>query len=1202
MKRLVLIGMSLIACMNVIALSITINPQAWDRSRSVGQDYVILEPGMPKMPYLPVAVLLPFGEKYQDSYVQFGTSSLQAERVEISLALPQQTISGADMQISHSVPRLENKLYPQKDYEFLGTQYYRGYQVALFNIYPYKYNPISKQVFGVKEAKIELQSTFDNAEARYQAAFVSRDEETLNTLSRWVQNPESISSYTSAASYRRTDGLGRLIDLSNPKEMIIITDAQRVPWFADFAAWKSSKGISNAIYTMEDIVAVYPGEDNAAKLRNFIIDAYQSWASSSEPLQYVILAGDDEIVPERGAYGQVGDTVDLRMPVDMYYSNLDGNWNANLNDIYGEQADNVDMIPEVHIGRFPAESLAEFQNIIRKTMYYADSNSFSNNIALFMGENLNMNPVTWGGDYKDDVAQYLPTSYHFRTLYQRDGTYSPIAVLNAINSGAGIMNHMGHANETSLIGQSNFSVDNMSNTEYGFLYSQGCYPAAFDQRTSAAGESIGEHLLTSSGALFAFIGNTRYGWYMPGSIDGASQFYDRQFFRGLFQQNMPELGRSLTYSRLQNLNAALNNDVMRWCYYEMILFGDPSIAVKSADPLLPLLSLESYSFSDEDGDNDGTLNPGEIIRFRPMVYNEEGWGTASNVVVRVVSAPAGITVLGPCVAVNSILPGGMSPLGAYIQLQLPQGLSYGTYNLKVELESQHPNTQLSTGIKTYNVPINITLLDNRFPWESQIQGKSAPIVGEFAGSAGKEILYADGNGLVSLIGNDGDVEASFSPASQVNLTKSFAMGPIDFEAGADIAFCSRTGDVYAITQSGETIYSVQAPTSFLQSPVLADIDGDGYSETIAGGLDGKVYVYSPAGFQPFGFPVNLGSPFQSELAAADFDSDGDFEIVAGTGSGNLYVINGLGEIMPGFPVNLGAAINGSPTITDTNKIICATSNELFIISPDGQIIHSREVDTHIGGGFAIGNVNHDYSGIDAVGVSRDGVLYAFTDQGIDLPGFPISTGRSFTCPPLLANLDTDPRLEIVLQDSDNSLLIYRHDGTLFPGFPFQGGLSGSTPGTLVDFDNNGLVKFVSGYANGVLMYNLRLPAGGLQPWVSYRGGDMRQGSFASTGCVGLEEEELNKPVSNLMQNFPNPFNPSTTIRYSLATDAKVKLEIFNLKGQIVCTLVDAKQQRGQYSLNWDGKDGNGMPVSSGVYLYRLSYDKQKLDRRMLLLK
>jgi hypothetical protein len=59
---------------------------------------------------------------------------------------------------------------------------------------------------------------------------------------------------------------------------------------------------------------------------------------------------------------------------------------------------------------------------------------------------------------------------------------------------------------------------------------------------------------------------------------GASQFYDRQYFIGLYEQSQTQLGKALTYSRVQNLNAAMSNDVSRWCYFEVILFGDPTIS------------------------------------------------------------------------------------------------------------------------------------------------------------------------------------------------------------------------------------------------------------------------------------------------------------------------------------------------------------------------------------------------------------------------------------------------------------------------------------------------------------------------------------------------------------------------------------------------------------------------------------------------
>ena len=1202
-KRITITALVLFAWLNIIAIdiSIDINPQNWQNAMRGENKAIMLEAGQPMVPYLPVKVLLPFGEKLEGFQISYSDSRLQAENVSIPIALAQQPIS-VNVASDYQTQPLENRLYPQKDDEYLGTQYCRGYQIALFNLYPYKYNPQTRQLFAVSSATISIESSFDDTEATYQANFLTPNAETISTLQALAINLEAINSYGAANQYRNVTAQHRTIDLTNPKKMIIVTNSERVSWFADYSAWRTEQGISNAIYTMEDIVASYPGADNAMKLRNFIIHAYQTWATSSEPLQYVILGGDDEIVPVRGAYGVVGEYTDSQIPTDIYYSNLDGNWNANQNAIYGEVNDNTDLMPEIHIGRFPAETLSEFQNIFRKTKYYAETNSFSNNIALFMGENLNPNPVTWGGDYKDDIVQYLPNGYHLKTLYQRDDTYDSGTVLNAISEGAGIMNHMGHSNETLLIGQSNSSVENMTNSEYGFLFSQGCYPAAFDQRTSGDGESIGEHLLTANGALFAFVGNTRYGWYMPGSIEGASQFYDRQFFSGMFAQNQPQLGKALTYSRLQNLNAALSSDVMRWCYYEMVLLGDPSIAVKAPDPYLPLLSLDSYSFSDEDGDNDGNINPGELIRFLPVVSNDPLWDTAMSVSIRVASTPPGVEIIGPCIYLNQILPGGISPLGSYIQLQLPQDMGFGSYKIKVEVEAFHPITSLSTGIRRYNADMQITMMDSRFPWESLVAVKSSPMVVDFDNSPGLDIMCVDAHGTASIIGNDGVLSSNFAPPTTMNISGSFASGNIDLQAGADLAFCSRTGDIYACTQSGENIFSFHANTSFLHTPMLADLDGDGYNETIAGGLDGKIYAITPQGLLRNGFPVDLGASFRCELAAADVNGDGSMEIVAGNSAGNLYVINGNGEVLSGFPVHLDSAITGSPTISNDNRIVCSTNTNIYIIGSDGIIISTRSSNGNIAGGFAIGDISADIYGIDIACVTNGGIVYAFTSDGEDLPGFPVETSVNFSCPPLLANLDDDPQLEIILQSYENSLYIMHHDGTAFSGFPFINIQSGATPGSLIDFDANGLAKFVAGYANGVILYNLRLPASGLQPWVTYRGSNTRQGSFASTGFVANNDEFQNTIPNALAQNYPNPFNPSTTIKYSLASDSHSELAIYNLKGQKVRQLYSGNQAKGTFSVVWDGMDNNGRSVASGVYFYRLTLDKQQIERRMLLLK
>ena len=88
----------------------------------------------------------------------------------------------------------------------------------------------------------------------------------------------------------------------------------------------------------------------------------------------------------------------------------------------------------------------------------------------------------------------------------------------------------------------------------------------------------------------------------------------------------------------------------------------------------------------------------------------------------------------------------------------------------------------------------------------------------------------------------------------------------------------------------------------------------------------------------------------------------------------------------------------------------------------------------------------------------------------------------------------------------------------------------------------------------------------------------------------------------LFQNFPNPFNPTTTIRYFLTKSTRVMLKIYNTLGQEMRTLVDEKQTAGQYSVIWDGLDQFGMMASSGIYIYNIEAGEHTESRKMLLIR
>ena len=89
---------------------------------------------------------------------------------------------------------------------------------------------------------------------------------------------------------------------------------------------------------------------------------------------------------------------------------------------------------------------------------------------------------------------------------------------------------------------------------------------------------------------------------------------------------------------------------------------------------------------------------------------------------------------------------------------------------------------------------------------------------------------------------------------------------------------------------------------------------------------------------------------------------------------------------------------------------------------------------------------------------------------------------------------------------------------------------------------------------------------------------------------------------SLEQNYPNPFNPTTTIRFGVPQEGKVKLVIYNVLGQKVKELVNESRSAGYHTMIWNGRSDNGHIVSSGVYLYRLETTQGTAVKKMMFVK
>ncbi len=91
-------------------------------------------------------------------------------------------------------------------------------------------------------------------------------------------------------------------------------------------------------------------------------------------------------------------------------------------------------------------------------------------------------------------------------------------------------------------------------------------------------------------------------------------------------------------------------------------------------------------------------------------------------------------------------------------------------------------------------------------------------------------------------------------------------------------------------------------------------------------------------------------------------------------------------------------------------------------------------------------------------------------------------------------------------------------------------------------------------------------------------------------------------MNKLHKNYPNPFNPTTTISFTLAKTEKVAIELFNLRGQKLICLVDDYYQAGNHKIVWNGIDDNNNKIASGIYLYRMKTENYTEVNTLIMLK
>ena len=599
--------------------------------------------GEPRLPVIPCEFILPQGRTLDAVEITACQKAPLSGKHSVEFAeAPTPLISGAKVRKAQRKPSIydSDSRYPARGYDIVSIQKKRGVSIAIIALHPVTYYPKSGRLEYCKDLKVTVTTKPEQSSSPDRNRLKLRKPDPRDLK---VENPEALDDYTATpppgtqASGEGGSGVSPL-GICNPAQSyryVVITnaairDATTDVTIRDLVAQKQAKGISSTIVTVEDIYANYSGVDNAEKVRNFIIDAYNNWETD-----FVLLGGDIAVVPMRKLYCSGGGETD-EIPSDLYFQCLDGTYNANGNAYWGEPTDgpggtDVDLMAEIAIGRASAENAAEMSNFVYKTLAYENELESAPYLhkAFTCGEYLGFGGVA---DYATATMEQLrlgssadgystvgfascPT-ISVDTLYDSPSyTWSASTILAKINSNAyGVIDHLGHANYDYDMKFYNADADALTNNKFLFAYSQGCIPGNFEV------DCLAEHLTTSTRhGMFAVVFNSRYGWGAFNSTDGPSQRFNRQFWDAYFNEKILSLGSINADSHEDNL-WDISGDCIRWCYYETNLLGDPQTAMRG-QTLGPSLVYASHVVSDAAGNGDGVINPGEPVSLGVTVVN-----------------------------------------------------------------------------------------------------------------------------------------------------------------------------------------------------------------------------------------------------------------------------------------------------------------------------------------------------------------------------------------------------------------------------------------------------------------------------------------------------------------------------------------------------------------------------------------------------
>jgi len=1107
-------------------------------------------PGDPQLPVRNVSFVLPAGSRIRRARVVSSDERLIAADLLLYPAqtpIPRSQAQAARFQPPRRVSYGTAGLWPQSQAEMLHQGRMAGYEIAAVKVYPLRYEPLKKQLWFSGTITVELEYDLPAIKTG-----IRQDQSWRPEVTSLVSNPGDLDRFYPSG------GKGAKSDTA--VDYLVITKAPLDTVFQRLLDWKRQRGLRVKMALADSIYANYSGRDQQEKIRNYLKEKLASWN-----LRYVLLGGDTDIIPARVAFafstadmGFGGSNDSLR--ADIYYAALDGDWDANGNSRFGETADSVDLYPDLLLGRAPANTAAKAQAFVNKVIGYEKEPELSYlSKSSFWAEMLDAE--TDGGHNKNMIADNELTGYFLpaEKLYESLGNESRASVKAAINAGVHLMNHDGHASYNGMGVGADVLVlsdfDGLTNgIKQGILYSLGCWAAAIDY------DCMAERFVNNpAGGGVAFVGNSRFGWYMPGfSGYGSSDLMDQRFFHYLIAEDAPDLGSAVVLSKLDFTAQASQENDFRWLTYCINLLGDPGLAVWTSQP-------ESLTLACPD-----TISPGQFT-------------------LRV-----------------TVLSGGKPLVGAMVALTgdslFASGLTDASGSLVLNDSIFYPEPLVLTATARNHIPVqkNVTVASPG-PRLTVLSHSFLELTGDFdlKANAGEQIAFS------LLVKNTGDVATAVSqimlrPMDSLSATSDSLASIVSLDPGDSLWLSSEfTVDMapnipdgrcalYQVTIEDGLGHSwnsliaqaVDMPAIAYQRYIPDDVSGGNGNLVIEPGEQIELAVkIKNTGHDQAGAIAGKLSTIDPYFTVAD--SLDSLQSMACDSSGNF-----------GFTVNISS---GTPAPNYTGWLYletvadgCPARDSFLLTAGATGFVDDMESGD---GSWQYGSFWHR-SAVKSVSPVHS--WYCGNESDTLAPQDVIDT---LTSPVFYVGPDFS--------------LSFNQWYDLVSGWDY-GFVEAEWPG------GKKVLTTITGYSGGwqASSYDLSfIPAGS---GVTLRfilatdvAGVRSQGWFIDDVNIadpklGVEQkpDDLKAVVSPLkLAARPNPFTQKITINYQFPKAGQASLKIYNIAGQLVRVLADQGISGSRTgTVVWDGRDDRGVRAAPGMYFVRLVDEQKAATQKVILLK